>query len=253
MLESVAIEQAFAFILIFCRIGTAFSFVPGIGEAYVPVRVRLAFALATTFVLLPILKDTFPPVPSSPLAVFVLILAESMVGLFVGLITRILIATTHMAGMIIAFQSGLASAIVYDFGQLGQGSAIGNFFGLTVLVLFFATDLHHLLIRGLMDSYSLFLPGQFPPVDDFSNMAARLTSKIFLMAIQISSPLLVMGLVVYTAAGILARLMPLMPVFFIITAPQLLISFFIIMVTFSAIMLWYMSVFQETLMGFLAP
>lgn len=252
-LETIATGQVFAFLLVFSRIGTAFMFIPGVGEAYVPVRVRLVFALMSTLVMLPLVKGSLPPVPASPLALFVLLVAESMVGLFMGLLTRILIATTHMAGMIIAFQSGLSSAVVYDFGQLGQGSAIGNFLGLTVLVLFFATDLHHLLLKGLMDSYTLFLPGQFPPVDDFSDMAARLASKIFVMALQIASPLLVIGLVVYTAAGILARLMPIMPVFFIITAPQLLISFFILMITFSAVMLWYMNVFQETLIGFLAP
>lgn len=253
MLEKIAVEQIFAFFMIFARLGTAFMFVPGVGEAYVAVRVRLGFALATAFMLTPVLQHTLPLPPASPLALFLLLLAESMVGLFMGLLCRILIATTHIAGMIIAYQSGLSSAIVNDFNNTGQGTAVGNFLGLAVLILFFATDLHHLLFKGLVDSYSLFLPGQFPPVDDFSNMAARLTGKIFMMAIQISSPLIVIGLVVYIAAGILARLMPLMPVFFVITAPQLLISFFILMITFSAIMLWYMNVFQETLMGFLAP
>ena len=31
------------------------------------------------------------------------------------------------------------------------------------VLLIFATDLHHFLLRGLLDSYGTFLPGALPP------------------------------------------------------------------------------------------
>ena len=54
-------------------------------------------------------------------------------------------------------------------------------------------------------------------------------------------------------AGILSRLMPNFQIFFIMIAPQLLVSFCILMATISGMMLWYMDTFHETLNSFLKP
>ncbi len=253
MLEAFVLSQVFAFLLIFFRLGAACVVLPGIGESYVPPRVRLGFALAFSLALTPVLSPSLPPVPGSPLSLFLLILSEVMIGLFMGWIVRIMLAAMHTAGMIIAMVSGLSAALMFDTTQASQGSIVGNFLSLVALVIFFAMDLHHVVFKGLLDSYTLFVPGQFPPVEDFANMASQLVSKIFLIAVQISTPLLMVALVVYIAAGILSRLMPIMPVFFVIIAPQLLISFFLLMVTLSAMMLWYMATLEQTLTGFIAP
>lgn len=253
MLDQFVITQLFTCLLIFCRIGAAVMIIPGVGEAYVPARVRLGFALGFAVLLTPVLEKHMPSPPSSVLMVTMLIAAETMVGLLFGSICRIMVSTMHTTGMLLAMVSGLSAAQMFDMNQSSQGSSIGNLLGMTALLLFFATDLHHLVFNGLADSYTLFPPGHFPPMDDFAFTAASLVSKAFLIAVQISTPLLVVALVVYVAAGILGRLMPIMPVFFIIVAPQLLISFFIIAITISAMMLWYMTVFKETLQGFIAP
>jgi len=99
----------------------------------------------------------------------------------------------------------------------------------------------------------LFLPGQMPLMGDIAQHATQTVSGIFQMAMQMAAPNIAVGLMLYLGAGILARLMPNMQIFFILMAPQLLISFFILMVSFSAIMLWYLDYFRTTLTGFLAP
>jgi flagellar biosynthetic protein FliR len=253
VLEQFVISQVFAFLLIFFRLGAAVMVLPGVGEAYVPPRVRLGFALGFSLALTPVLQSSLPSIPGSPLSLMLLILNEVMIGVFMGLIVRIMFAAMHITGMILAMVSGLSSALMFDTTQSSQGSIIGNFLSIVALVLFFSMDLHHIVFKGLLDSYTLFIPGQFLPVDDFANMASRLVSKIFLIAVQLSTPLLMVGLIVYLASGILSRLMPIMPVFFVIIAPQLLISFFLLMITLSAMMLWYMTTLQETLNGFIAP
>ena len=70
---------------------------------------------------------------------------------------------------------------------------------------------------------------------------------------QLAAPNLVIGLILYLGAGIISRLMPTMQIFFIMLSPQLLISFFILMVSFGAIMLWYLDYFKTTMGAFLAP
>lgn len=253
MLSQFVTEQLFVFLLVFCRLGSAIMFLPGFGEAYVLARVRLLLAAMFSLVVAPFLQN-LPPIPTTVSGLAVLIIAEIMVGLFIGFICKILISTIQTASSIIAYQSGLASAMTQDLtAAQSQSTSLGNLIGMTALVLLFVTDLHHLMLRGLVDSYSLFIPGQFPITEDIANLGAKTLANSFRMATQIAGAHLVIGLILYLAAGIISRLMPNIQIFFIMTAPQLLISFFILMIGFSTMMMWYMDYFKDTLGGFLAP
>jgi len=253
MLEKVLISELFAFLLVFCRVGSAIMLLPGFGEAYVPARARLLLAAMFSVALAPALHN-MPHVPSNIMALFSLILAEILIGLFLGGLSRMLIGAIHMAGMIIAYQSSLASALTQDIAHSqAQGTSLGNLLGMSALVLLFATDLHHLMLRGIAESYTLFVAGQLPAIGDFSEHATRTMSGSFRMAMQLAAPHLVIGLLIYLGAGIISRLMPNIQIFFLLMAPQLLISFFILMISSSAIMLWYMDYIKESLGAFLAP
>ncbi len=252
MLSNFLVSELFGFLLVFCRLGTALMVLPGFGELFVPVRVRLMLALTFSLVVTPAL--TLPPVPTTIVGLTSLIGAEILIGLFLGGLARMLISAMHMAGMIIAYQSSLASALIPDVtqSQAGQGSVLGNLLGITALVLIFASDIHHLMLRGLVDSYTLFFPGHFPIVGDFADHAAKTMSGAFEMAMKLSAPHLVIGLVLYLGNGIIARLMPNIQIFFIMIPPQLAISFFVLMVVLSSMLMWYMEYFKDTLGGFLA-
>jgi flagellar biosynthetic protein FliR len=226
---------------------------PGFGETYVPARVRLLLAALFSVLLSPALHS-LPPPPDNVVDLFTLLLPEIIIGLFLGGLSRMLIAAIHMAGMIIAYQSSLASAVMQDIAQAQtQGTSLGNFLGMSALVLLFVTDLHHLMLRGLAESYTLFLPGHFPQMGDFAEHATRTMNNAFHMAMQIAAPHLVIGLMLYLAAGIISRLMPNIQIFFLLMAPQLLISFFILMICASAMLLWYMEYIQDSFGSFLAP
>jgi flagellar biosynthetic protein FliR len=253
MLQHFLLTEIFAFLLIFCRLGSAFMLLPGFGELYVPPRVRLAMALLFSLTLTPVLH-ALPPVPDTVFGLFRLLVAEILVGIFLGGLSRFLISAMHIAGTVIAYQSSLASALTQGITQFsGQDTSLGNFLSMSAVTLIFATDLHYLMLRGLADSYTLFLPGQFPPVEDFANHATHMVSGAFRMAMQMAAPNIVVGLMMSLGAGLIARLVPNIQIFFLMMAPQLLISFSVLMITFSAIMMWYMDYFRETLGTFLAP
>lgn len=252
MLSQFLISELFAFLLVFGRLGSALMLMPGFGEQYVAPRVRLLLAVFFSMALAPAL--TLPPLPGSVGALFILLFSEILVGLFIGGITRMLISAMHITGSIIAYQSSLSSALTTDIaGFSGQDTSLGNLLSMTAVVLLFVTDLHHVMLRGLAESYTLFLPGQFPLVEDLASHATSTMTGAFHMAMQLSAPNIVIGLMLYLGAGILSRLMPNMQIFFIMMAPQLLLSFFILMVTISAIMLWYMDFLKDSLQKFLIP
>lgn len=253
MLEQFVVGELFAFLLVFCRMGSTIMLLPGFGETYVSPRVRLLMALAISFVVTPLVQPSMPEIPGSPFGLAVLLAAEITVGIFLGLLSRMLLSTMHTAGMIIAFQSGLASALAFDMNAGTQGSPFGTLLSIAAVTMLFTLNLHHVMLTGVADSYTLFTPGVFPPVEDFAQMAARMLSSIFLIATAFAAPHIVAGLLVYLASGILSRLMPAMQVFFIIMPAQIMTSLFILVVSVSSGMLMYMNYFESMLTGFLAP
>jgi flagellar biosynthetic protein FliR len=184
---------------------------------------------------------------------FLLIFAEVVIGLLFGSIARLLVTGLQTAGMIIAFQTSLASALINDPASAQQGSIIGNFFIAMGVLLIFMTDMHHMLLGGLVDSYSLFTPGVMPPAGDMAEMITRVIAVSFNTAMQISAPYIVIGLVFYLGLGLLARLMPQVQVFFIAVPLQILLSFVVMLLTISAAMMWFLDRFDAIMGGFLAP
>lgn len=251
MLSQFLISQLFSFLLIFCRIGSALMLMPGFGEAYVSPRIRLMLALMFSLILTPALPG-LPTAPNTVFGLFSVLTAEIMVGLLLGGLCRLLIATMHIAASIIAYQSSLSSALTLDIAQFqGQDTSLGNLLSVTAVMLLFATDLDHLMLKGLADSYALFQPGQFPIIQDFANHVSQTVNGAFRTAMQLAAPNIVIGMMLYLGAGILSRLMPNMQIFFIMMAPQLLISFFLLMTTISAIMMSYLGYFKDALGVFL--
>ncbi len=249
-LNDFLVTELFTFLLIFCRIGAAIMVMPGFGENYISPRIRLLFALMLSAVIASGMKD-FPQPPETIPAITFMILAEILIGIFIGTTARLLLSAISTAGTIIAFQSGLASAVVQDVtGTGGQSTAISNLMSITAMVLMFSLNLHHLLLGGLFDSYAIFPAGMFPPIADMSETITKTAGDALGMAVRLAAPHIVLGLVVNLAAGVIGRLMPTFQVFFIMTAPNLMFSFMLFLLAFNGIMLYYMDYFKDNISHF---
>lgn len=245
MLAAALPENIFAFFTVFARLGAAFMLLPGFGESFVYLRGRLAMALVVSAVATPIAAPALPAMPDGPLELALVIAAEVTVGLFIGGLARLLLSALHTASMLIAYQSGLAAATVFDPTQNTQGAMIGRFFSLVALVMLFATDLHHALLAGVINSYRLLPPGGLPPVGDFAAQAITFMSNAFVVALQIAAPIMVVGLLFYLGLGLVARLMPAVQVFFVALPLQILLGFWVTLMSMSAMMLWYFEYFED--------
>ncbi len=225
---------------------------PGVGEGYVSPRIRLILILSICLIITPILRDNLPAIPSSPLALSALMAGEVIIGAFLGLLMRALVSIMHIVGMIISYQSSLAAATMFDISQASQGSAIGNFLSIVAVLLLFVTDMHHLMLQGLIDSYTLFTPGNALPMGDMANQFTRTVSDIFNIGVRLASPLIAMGILMNLGAGILARLMPNMQVFFVLIPVQIQVSFLVFITIFGGMFLWYLDYVEAALTGYIA-
>lgn len=238
-------------VLVFARIGSALMVLPGFGELTIPVRVRLGFALALSFVLFPLVATAIPTAPGSFYGLVVLLIGEILIGIAIGLIARLLVSSLQVAGTIIAFNTGLGSAQLFDPNAGQQGAITGAFLATLGLTVLFTTNMHHLMIMALVDSYQMFVPGQALPIGDFSDMAARLTAQSFRIGFQIALPIVIVGTIIYVAMGLMARLMPQIQVFFIALPVQIVVGFAILSITLGAGMMMFIDSFETAMGGFL--
>lgn len=252
MLAELLPLDVFAVFLVFVRIAAALMLMPGFGEAYVSVQIRLAAAAVLTVTISPLVIGTLPILPATPLELLLLVLGELVVGVLIGAAARLMMSALHVAGTVIAFQSSLGFAMFIDPTQGIQAALIATFLTLLGLVLIFATGLHMMMIRALADSYVLFTPGQLPPVGDFAALAVRYVSSSFRIGIQIAAPFIVYGLVFYIGLGILARLLPQIQIFFIAIPLQIFLALIIFGLVLAPTMIWFLDHFELRFVELLA-
>lgn len=250
LLNYFLVTELSAFFLIFCRIGAALMAMPGFGDTYVAPRIRLLFALTLSLMLTPLLTSQIPAMPGSPLAMLVMMLGEIVVGVFMGLIVRILLSAMHVAGTMIAAQSSLAVGAIFDPNSGAQSPVISNILSVAAITLFFALNFHHLVLAALVQSYDLFTAGQFFSTGDMANLTSRWISDAFTLGVLLSTPHVVFSLVFYLIGGLMTRLMPNFQVFFILMSPQIMIALLMFLILVPTILTLYNTFFENHLMQF---
>jgi flagellar biosynthesis protein FliR len=231
---------AAAFLLVFARTGTMLMLLPGLGEQNISTRMRLTFALILAAMLLPLHRNAYHIDLTSLGPVVLMLVEEILIGGMLGVTARLTISALEMAGSVIAQQLGLGFVTAVDPTQGEQGMIIGNFLTLLGITLFFATDMHHLVIAALNDSYTLFEPGDLPTSGDAAALITKTVAGAFRIGIQLSAPFIVFGLLFNIGLGVLARLMPQMQVFFVGLPLSILLGLLFLLLLLGAMMSFFL-------------
>ncbi|MEJ8475429.1 flagellar biosynthetic protein FliR [Roseibium algae] len=246
--------MATLFMLMFARLGSMLMLMPALGETSIPMRVRLVMALMLTLVLYPVGSLTYPQNVTENLPrLLLLMFGEMAFGLVIGLSAKMITFVLQTAGVIIASQSSLAMALGTDVTNAGQqGTLVSNYLSIMGVTLIFVTDTHYLIIAAMHDSFTLFPPGGWLPMGDFAKMATESVANVFSIAVRMSAPFLVVGIVFNFGLGLLNKLMPQMQIFFIAMPASIAIGLGLLMVLMSTMMTFYMGHLQDALGQFVA-
>lgn len=253
MLAEILDTNIFNFMLVFTRLGAAMMWMPGISGQLVPVRFRLLLALAITLVVLPVVAGQMPALPADPGRLILLILGEATVGIFIGVVVQMLMVSINLAATFIGFQVGLTNALVFDPVVEQQSSLLTGFLSNLALVVMFATSMHHLMLEAVVDSYRLFVPGQALPVGDLVQVVSQSLDEGFTLGVKLAAPLLVFGLVFYTALGLISKLAPQIPVFLVALPLQIIFGLSLLMMSLATFMMLFLRSFEDGMIRFLSP
>jgi flagellar biosynthetic protein FliR len=243
---------AAAFMLVFARIGTMIMLLPGLGELSVPVRIRLTIALLLAALLLPLHRQAYQIDLTALGPVLLMLGKEILIGLILGMTARLAMSAVQVAGSIIASQLGLSFATAVDPVHGDHGALVGNFLSVLAVTMIFATDLHHLVIGALHDSYTLFAPGTIPLLGDIAKLTTQTIAAAFKIGVQLSAPFLAFGLLFNLGLGVLSRLMPQMQVYFVGMPLSIWLGLLILLMVLGALMSTFLGSIEDVLRA-LAP
>lgn len=253
LLATYVTGQMAAFIMIFARVGTAMMIMPGIGDSFVSSRVRLIFAMAFTVVVTPIISPLLPNLEVTSALFVWYFLRELVIGFFIGTVARIFMTALDTGGMLISMQTGLGNAMVFNPQMAGQGSIIGAFLSITGAVLLFATNLHHLLIFALVDSYKSFaVGGDIPLVEGMTQTIVKSVARSFEIGFYMAIPFIMVSLLLYIGMGVLGRLMPQIQVFILAMPIQILLGFLTLFVVTAIVLLYWLGEYDNAIRIFFA-
>ncbi|AMJ63584.1 flagellar biosynthetic protein FliR [Bosea sp. PAMC 26642] len=239
-------EISAIFVLVFARVGTMVMLMPGIGERFIFSRGRLSLAFFIALMLMPMARPLLS-VPADVPSLVGLLIREILIGLIIGFCARLVMAALQTAGTIVAQTMGLGFAMTVDPTGGLQNPSIGNLLTMLGITLVLTSDLHHVAIVAIHESYRLLPPGGFPAMDDVMGLAVKATAQGFSLAVQIAAPFIVFGLLFNLGLGVLARMMPQLQVFFL-AVPASILGGMLVLLAVVGVM---MSVFIDQLGDFL--
>jgi flagellar biosynthetic protein FliR len=206
-----------AVFLLFCRIGACLMIIPGFGSNRVPVRVRLFIALAVSLALSPLLAGEIQQsLPDEQLAtVFRFIGAELLTGAFIGFLGRAFLAALETLTTLVSMAIGMSNMPGMPIDGTDSLPPVANLFTVTATAMVFITNQHWEILRGLVASYEAIPAGH--PLAAVSSLEqfANQMGQTFILALRVCSPFVVYTIVVNLAVGLVNKLTPQIPVYFI--------------------------------------
>lgn len=204
-------------VLAFARVGGLFIMGPILASRTAPVRVRAALVFFLTLAMLPRL-GTEPPLHAAQAGVAVMLGMlgfETLIGFTIGLVAQLTFGAVQMAGQLAGIQMGIGLSNLIDPQSQEQITSLALWQNLLALLIFLSVDGHHLLIRAVADSFVVLpLGGGLPSAAGFG-MVLDLAGGLFVVALKIAAPVLVLLLLVNAAMGVLAKLIPQLNVFIV--------------------------------------
>lgn len=245
-------QQVFIAGLVFARLGAIVMLLPGIGETFIPPRIRLSFALALALMMFPLVARSAPVLPADTGGMVGALLKELFVGLLIGGILRMFMGSLAAAGEIVSLQTTLSFAQTANPMQAQPSATLSTFLGLIGIVLIFTTDLHHLFVAAIVRSYELFPFRRAVPVADAGQLAIQTVGRSFGLGLQLAAPVVVFSLVFNIATGLVGRVMPQFQVFFVATPLNVLLGLSVFALSLGVIGMVWLDRYRD-LVGIFSP
>ncbi len=141
------------------------------------------------------------------------ILLEMAIGFALGMVVNFFLYIPQMAGLTIDTQMGMTMNQTYDPGSRSNMSVTGTMLNTLMILLFFAGNGHHTLLRIMITSGEVVGYGGVSIGNDLTNLALELFIECTVLAVKLCMPILAAELIGQLGMGILMKVIPQINVF----------------------------------------
>jgi flagellar biosynthetic protein FliR len=198
--------------MVFLRVSAMLSVFPVFSATNFPVQLRLALGALLAALICPVL----PPALAQTGDMWGLVGSMALevgIGLTLGFASRMIFFALDMAAAIISTEIGLQLPSSVNPMSGAQTNSAGSILYYLAAMLWLSLDMHHWMLVGLQKTYS-YLPvgGAHLSGALMTDMITR-TSQTFLIALQLSAPIMAVSFVISLVFSVLGRAVPQMNVF----------------------------------------
>lgn len=216
------------FILCLLRVAAVVGSTPVFSGSQAPKRIRAGLCLILAVLLFPQIQLDISLAEASTIHLVLLGGYEIMVGLLLGFVGQLLFFAAQFGGTVIGYQMGFAAANIVDPQSNQQIQLLSQFQSVIAMLVFLAVDGHHIFFRALARSFDVVPPGTVGHAEQAVPYIIDLTSKMFVLGLQLSAPILVILLLSDFILGIMSRVFPQLNAFMLKFPISIGVSFILI-------------------------
>lgn len=216
------------FLLIFARVTGIFTSAPVFSSRNVSVTIKAGLSLAMTYILFPLVYDSKTVVPDGFIVYIFTVAGEYLIGLIFGFASSLVFSAVQMAGQLLDMQIGFGVINVFDPQSGQQLPLVGNFKYILAVMVFLATNGHHILLSALFASFKMIPVTASAFQTAAAGIIVDMVGQMFVIAFKICLPVLVAIFLMDVALGILARTMPQMNIFIVGIPGKIIVGLFIL-------------------------
>ncbi|HEX3726808.1 MAG TPA: flagellar biosynthetic protein FliR [Pirellulales bacterium] len=196
------------FALILTRVSSMVLIAPVFGAKTIGPRMRATLAVALALVIMPLELERTPTAPAGGAQFVVLLGAEALIGLTLGLGVLVLFSGIQVAAQIIGQMSGLQLADVFNPGVDTNQPALSQLMFYLTLAVFVALGGHRTVMEALLDTFTWLPAGR----GEFSRSATEamtsLLTQSFVLGVRAAAPAMLALLLSTLILGLVSRALP---------------------------------------------
>ncbi len=199
--------------MVFARVVGFFASAPIFSNTAVNRRIRILISICMALVIFTSM-DTPLPQYDTVLGFAILVIGELLVGLAIGFVSNLVMLTLAMAGEFIDREIGFTMAQTFDQSLNANVTITAQIYDRMVTLVILITNLHHYIIKAMMDSFAMVpLGGLKPKPTIIMNNIVGFMLQYFSIGFRIAMPVFLAAIMLNIVLGILAKSSPQMNMF----------------------------------------
>lgn len=178
---------------------------PPFAQRGVPGPVKVALGTGLALAVAPRLEQ----VVSDGTAAFVgNLVVQALVGASTGFLVYLLFAAVQSAGSLVDLFGGFQIAMAFDPMSMTNGAQFSRLYQLLAVVLLFVSDGYQMVVQGLLRTFDALPLGLVMDTAAYGRSVTDGLTDMFVAALQIAGPLLVVLFLADVGLGLLTRVSP---------------------------------------------